>query len=114
MSNDRAISLRDAARDYGFPVSTLRAEASRGRLTLYRIGKKLYTTPSDIAEMVQLCRVEPKAPAFTLIRTEGNGLSEMARVSSARDAANETVVKLKNTSRNTSRPSINRKQAGHR
>jgi hypothetical protein len=42
------ITLRDAAKHFGFTVSTLRAEADRGRLALYRIGKRLYTTPADI------------------------------------------------------------------
>jgi hypothetical protein len=43
-----ALTLKDAAERYGFTVATLRAEADRGRLALYRIGKRLYTTPADI------------------------------------------------------------------
>ena len=46
LSNDRDVfPLKDAAERFGFTVSTLKAEAGRGRLTLYKIGKKLYTTP---------------------------------------------------------------------
>jgi len=40
---------------FGFTVWTLRAEADRGRLTIYKIGKRFYTTPADIKEMIQLC-----------------------------------------------------------
>ncbi len=61
LSNDRDVfPLKDAAERFGFTVSTLKAEAGRGRLTLYKIGKKLYTTPADIHEMVNRCRVEQK------------------------------------------------------
>lgn len=32
------ITLKDAAQHFGFSVWTLRAEADRGRLTIYKIG----------------------------------------------------------------------------
>ena len=94
------ITLRDAAQHFGFTVSTLRAEADRGRLTIYKIGKRYYTTPADIREMVQKCRVEQKGRAFTLIRSEDNTSSEMARASSER--ARQSLERLKSISRNTS------------
>lgn len=46
-----AISLKDAAQHFGFSVSTLRAEASRGRLTIYKIGKRLYVNPDSVEAM---------------------------------------------------------------
>lgn len=100
--DDDTITLKDAASHYGYTVSTLRAEAGRGRLTIYKIGKRFYTTPADIKEMVKQCRVDQKGQGFTLIRGGNNGLSETDRVSSALAAANETVAKLKSSSRNTS------------
>lgn len=108
------ITLRDAAQHFGFTVSTLRAEASRGRLTIYKIGKRYYTTPADIRVMVSECRVDPKARDFTLIRGAGNGLSAMERSSSALAAANETVQMLKSLSRATSAPSIGPRRRTHR
>ena len=96
------ITLKDAAQHFGFKVSTLRAEHERGRLTIYRIGKKDYTTPADIREMVQKCRVVQKGQGFTLTRDESNGSSETDRVLSALAAARETVAALKKPSRNTS------------
>lgn len=96
------ITLKDAAQHFGFTVLTLRAEADRGRLTIYKIGKRYYTTPGDIKEMVKQCRVEKKVRDFTLIRGGSSGRSETERASSALAAANETVLKLKNSSRNTS------------
>lgn len=103
------ITLADAAAHFGFTVWTLRAEATRGRLTIYKIGKRLYTTPGAVKEMVELCRVEPKAPASILTRRVVNTLSETAIASL--DSANQTLLKLRNSSRNTSRTSTAPRQA---
>ena len=50
VTDDRLMRLKDAAEAYGIGVATLRAEAERGRLAIYRIGKRLYTTPNDVRE----------------------------------------------------------------
>lgn len=96
------ITLKDAASHFGYTVSTLRAEADRGRLTIYKIGKKYYTTPADIREMVQKCRVERRGRDFTLIRSESSGSSETERTESALARAKETALRLKSTSRSIS------------
>lgn len=107
---DDPITLKDAAQHFGFTVSTLRAEANRGRLTIYKIGKKFYTTPADIREMIHQCRVEQKGRDFTLIKNEANGSSETERASSALARANESVARLKSISRNISGISIDPNQ----
>jgi hypothetical protein len=61
LTDQDPIPLKDAADQFGFSLSTLRAEAGRGRLTIYKIGKRLYTSPADIREMVKQCRVEQRA-----------------------------------------------------
>lgn len=99
--DEDTITLKDAASHFGFSVYTLRTEADRGRLAIYRIGKRYYTTPGDVKEMVRQCRVDQKALDFTLIRNARSTLSETGRASSALAAANETALKLKNSSRNT-------------
>ena len=106
------ITLKDAAAHFGFTVWTLRAEADRGRLTIYKIGKRYYTTPGDIRQMVEACRVEQKAPASIAIRRAANTSSEMASVSL--DSVQQALLKLRNSSRNTSPPSIGRRRAGVR
>ena len=83
MTDDRPMRLKDAAEEYGMTVSTLRAEHERGRLAIYRIGKSDYTKRSDMDAMVDLCLVEPKAPAFTVTRRAVNTSSETARASFA-------------------------------
>lgn len=102
------ITLKDAAQHFGFSVYTLRTEAGRGRLTIYKIGKRYYTTPADIKEMVNQCRVDQRAHDFTSIRRASSGLSGTERSSSALAAANETALRLKNSSRNTLGTSIAR------
>jgi hypothetical protein len=105
-----ALTLKDAAERYGFTVATLRAEIARGRLTKYRIGKKDWTTPADIREMIELCRVEQRAPASIVTRrVTGNLLSETAHASL--DSAEQILMKLRSASRNTSRPSTAQRQA---
>jgi hypothetical protein len=100
------ITLKDAAQHFGFSVYTLRTEADNGRLVIYKIGKRYYTTPADIKEMVNQCRVDQKAQGFTSIRRAINGPSETERSSSALAAANESAQRLKNSSRNTLGKSI--------
>ena len=107
------ITLKDAAQHFGFTVLTLRAESDRGRLTIYKIGKRYYTTPADIREMVTKCRVEQKGQGFTLIRNESSGSSETDRALSARARALETVMRLKSTSPNTSGTSTSRSRRAH-
>jgi len=109
-----AITLKDAAAHFGFTVSTLRTEADRGRLTIYRIGRAYYTTPADVREMVVKCRVEQKGRDFTLIQSENNGLSETDRASSALAAANETVLRLRRPSPNSSAISTSRSRQARR
>jgi len=103
------ITLADAAQHFGYTVETLRAEHRRGRLALYRIGKRLYTTPADIREMVQACRVEQKAPASIVTRRAASTRYETERASF--DSAQQALLKLRNNSRNTSRPSTAPRQA---
>jgi hypothetical protein len=104
--DDDTITLKDAAEHFKFSVYTLRAEADRGRLAIYKIGKRYYTTPADIKEMVRQCRVDQKAPDYTLTRSARSTSSETERVSSALAAANETARRLKNSSRSTLGKSI--------
>jgi hypothetical protein len=107
--DDDTIRLADAAAHFGFTVWTLRAEAGRGNLTIYKVGKKYYTTPGDVKEMIQKCRVEPKAPASTVIRRAVNTSSGTGRASL--DSAQQALLKLRSSSRNTSPTSTAPRQA---
>jgi hypothetical protein len=100
-NDDDTITLKDAANHFGFSVYTLRAEAERGKLAIYKIGKRFYTTPGDVKEMVRQCRVDQKAPDSTSIRKEINSSYATERVSSALAAAQESALRLKNSSKST-------------
>lgn len=86
--------------------ATLRAEAGRNRLTIFRIGKRDFTTLRNVREMI--CRAEQKAPASTWTESADSGLSETARISSARAAARITIEGLKRLSKPTSVKSTSR------
>jgi hypothetical protein len=101
--DDMPITLAQAAEIFGIGVATLRAEANRGRLTVYRIGRQDRTTINDIRQMVELCRVEPKAPASIVTRRAANTSS--ATVAASLDSAQQTVLRLRNSLRNTLRES---------
>jgi len=81
--------------------ATLRAEHSRGKLELYKIGKRLYTTRRDLKEMQRKCRVPQEALGFISTSGGGNGLSEMDRISSVQAALSQTTKALTKSSRNT-------------
>jgi hypothetical protein len=107
MTNDGdIITLKDAAQHFGLSVYALRTEANNGRLTIYRVGKRFYTTPGDIKEMFRQCRVEQKAPDSISIRSARSSQSETDRLSSAQAAASEIAQRLKSSSRNTLGTSI--------
>lgn len=109
MTEPLALTLKDAAERYGFTVATLRAEIARGRLTKRRIGRAHWVTPADIREMIELCREEVSAPASIVTRRAVNTRLETDRASL--DSAQAALLKLRSTSRNTSRPSIAQRQA---
>jgi DNA-binding transcriptional MerR regulator len=106
---DRPMSLKHAAELFGIGVDTLRAERRRGRLQTYRIGREIRTTINDIKHMVELCREEPRAHAFTVTRRAANTSSETAAASL--DSAQQTVLQLRNSSRITSEGSTSRHPA---
>lgn len=93
-SADDPITLAEACKLFPrakLTVSTLRAEHSRGRLTIFRIGRRDYTTVGDMNDLVRQCREEGR-------RREAiprSNLSETQRATSAMNAVSETISKLK-------------------
>lgn len=56
------LRLAKAAELSGLAISCLRREAARGRLVIWRVGGKDWTSLAEIDRMFELCRVEPKQP----------------------------------------------------
>jgi hypothetical protein len=97
MDDDRPITLNEACVAFGGTLTpaTLRAEAKRGRLEIYKIGRRYYTTIADVKNMVQACRVNHQVHGSTSTNHEEHGPSETERAQSARHALNQTVQRLK-------------------
>jgi helix-turn-helix protein len=55
------LTLRDASKRFGIPLSTLRGEAARGKLPTFQIGKRYFTSAADVEQMVWRRRTEAKA-----------------------------------------------------
>jgi hypothetical protein len=111
MTDDDPITLREACALYSqarLTVSTLRAEAARGRLDIFRLGRRDYTTPQAMREMVRRCQDAARRRASISIQDEANGSSETAHVSFAQAALNTTVLALKRDLPHTSARNINR------
>jgi hypothetical protein len=94
LDNDEPITLVEACRLFSrakLTVSTLRAEANRGRLNIFKIGRRDYTTIDEMKAMVRKCRDGDRR--YTSI-TQSN-LSETQRATSAMNAVSNTIAKLK-------------------
>jgi hypothetical protein len=101
---DRLMTLDEAARLLpGATRSTLTAEHKRGKLTLYKIGKRLYTSARHMEELVEKCRVQPKAPVSTW-SAGGDGSSGTDQGKSALAALRARVGTPKVSSVDTSPP----------
>jgi hypothetical protein len=106
--DERPLTLKEASDLHRLKVSTLRAEAARGRLDIFRLGKRDYTTLESLRSMVRKCQDAARARASTSTGNESNGLSEMERASSAQVALKQTVVALRN-----GLPNISARNIGH-
>jgi hypothetical protein len=55
------LTLKDASKRFGIPLSTLRGEAARGKLPTFQIGNRAFTTAADVKQIVKRRRAEAKA-----------------------------------------------------
>jgi hypothetical protein len=112
LDNDEPITLAEACQLFPrakLTISTLRAEAGRGRLRIFRLGKRDYTTVGSMREMIRLCPDVNRHRGFT--STAANGESETAKIESTQVALNQTVAVLKGSLPNSSAPSTRRRRA---
>jgi hypothetical protein len=89
---DEAVKLFPRAR---LTKSTLRAEADRGHLHIFRIGRRDHTTAKSMREMVRKCQDADHRRDCISIANAANGQSETDRASSARAALSQSVAALK-------------------
>ncbi|MCE8438887.1 helix-turn-helix domain-containing protein [Rhodovulum sulfidophilum] len=96
---ERLLPIPEAARILGVPTESLRRAADCHGKTI-RIGRAVRLHPKDLEELIELCRVPQKEPAFTSAKTPANGSSSTARSSAER--ARQTAERLRRSSRATS------------
>jgi gamma-glutamylcysteine synthetase len=82
-------------------VSTLRIEADRGNVDIFKVGRRYFTTLRSVRGMMDKCREKRKARVSILTASASNGLSETDQVSSALVALSQTTRALKRSSRST-------------
>ena len=102
MTDNTPITLEEACRLYpgsSFKISTLRAEAQRKRLNIFRLGRRYHTTKADMDAWVSLCRDHNPRPDSTSIRSAASGSSVMVPRSCAQDVLKATLSRLKSSSR---------------
>jgi len=113
VTDDMPLRL-DLAAKLAFPdgsigLSSLRREAARGNLEVFRVAGKHMTTLRAIREMLERCRVKPSQPASgssqpaMIVELSGSSLIEESR--SARAALNLRLEKLRGNLPNTSQAS---------
>jgi hypothetical protein len=118
-SPETLLRLRDAARlafpDGSMTESGLRRERDRGRLVVWLVANKEYTTLSSIREMLDQCRVHPsqracasKAPPRD---APPSGTSSTDESDSPLAAARATLAALKGNSPSISRSNTRRRAA---
>jgi hypothetical protein len=98
MSDDDPITLDEAIKLFPrakLTKDTLRAERDRGRLVIFPIGRRDYTTAKSMREMVRKCQENARRRVSISTGAGINGSSETDRYSSARAALNQSVTALK-------------------
>ena len=101
--NNQRIRLTEAAKIIGVHPKSLRSERDKGRLVIWRVAGKDWTSLAEIDRMFELCHAPPKAPVYGCAQNakhqEKNnpqpGLLETEIIQKAQAAALETVRRLK-------------------
>lgn len=111
-NDDEPIPLIDACRLFPqakLKVWTLRAAAANGRLEIFRLGRRDYTTPKSMRDWVRKCQDDARRHVSTSTEAETSGLSETDQASSAQAALSQTVEKLKKSLLPISEKNTNRR-----
>jgi hypothetical protein len=114
-TDPHALLRLEAAARIAFPdgsvkASALRREALAGRLVIYRIANKDFTTITDIKEMTKRCRVQAKGRMSTTTSSADCSISETANSNEALASMKLTARALKEHLQSTSSKSTTRKK----
>ena len=103
VDNDTPQRLAVVASQFGLTAAALRTEAKRGRLVIWRVAGKDWTSVAEVNRMFQNCRVTPEALTYGSDRlasaaTLQSGSSETPDASAALASAWASVERLKGRS----------------
>ncbi len=95
--DDRPITLNEACSIFrgSLTPATLRAEHDRGRLVIFKIGRRYYTTRNDVELMVSKCRESQEGRGSISTKSVERGPSATDRAQSARAALSASVLQLR-------------------
>jgi hypothetical protein len=113
---DSPITLEEAARTIfrgAVTARVLRRAVDKGELKAFKVGRTIFTTAADVANMRESCPVEPSPRASISIPSAENGLSETERALSAQAALKARLERPKQSFTSISAPSTSRKPAAH-
>jgi len=107
MTAPALLTLKEAAQSLnaGMKEAALRKARDEGRLAVYRLGNKDYTTADALQEMLDQCRIHPKERGSIsengkVEKAHGSSVTQDARLPQA--SARQIAEKLRGGSRNTS------------
>ena len=95
------LTFKAAAAELGVPVKSLRRVAEQHGFVV-NIGESKRLDAAQLPELIRKCQSAPKAPAYIGTIAEGNGSFETV-ADQKYQQAQQTVLKLKENLRNTSR-----------
>jgi len=103
VTDKRLLRIEEAADMLGVPCASLRTAATEHGL-LIRMGRALRLRQEDLAELIEKCRCQPEARAYTSENAKGVGPSTLSKTlaSPSVQRAQTTAAKLKASSPATS------------
>jgi hypothetical protein len=105
LDEDTLITLRDASEivfNKQISVAVLKAQIAPGNLRVSKIGRSYFTTPRDVKEMVERCRVKAQGQNSGSTDCEIDGRSSTGSVELALASLQRSFTKPKGRSRNIS------------
>src|SRR3984957_5436589 len=110
IDNDTPQRLGGGPAQFGLTAAAVRPETKRGRLVIYRVAGKDWTSVAEVQRMFGLCRSAPRESDSGFDRpvetSALRGLSEKVRSRSALDALSLSLSRLRESSPTTSHDGI--------
>lgn len=110
VTDDDPITLADACGIFRGKITaaTLRKEATRGNLAIFRVGRRVFTTAASVREMILKCRVAAPPPDSILTGRDNSGSFATEQLTAAQAALRQSLAKRSGRSLTTLEASMSR------